>query len=112
MALREIHDPKSATPLVRALMDESPGVRWLAAEAIVAIGPDAITALLSGLKENFNSVWMQQGAHHVLSEFRRRIVLSGEIRHLLDLLSHDAPTEAIPLAVRAALLARSRVKQP
>ena len=77
-------------------------VRWLAAQGLIAIGPDAITPILKALIERPDSIWMREGAHHVLHDLAR-----GELREVLwpvvaTLEDVDSPVE-VPFAAEAAL---------
>jgi HEAT repeat protein len=67
-ALVAIADADASPALVKALMDEESDVRWLAAEALIAIGRDGLEPLLRALEEQPESVWLRQGAHHVLHD--------------------------------------------
>jgi HEAT repeat protein len=64
--LSDVCTRESAPALVRALEDPNGGVRWLAAQGLIALGPDAVGPLLHGLMEHSESVWLRDGAHHVL----------------------------------------------
>jgi len=66
--LGEIADRKAASSLVRTLEDEEFDVRWLAAEALIAIGRDALVPLIQELERRPESIWLRQGAHHVLHD--------------------------------------------
>lgn len=72
--LGEIADPKAAPDLVRALEDEEDDVRWLAAEALVRLGREALPALFDALIDPEKPItpWLRQGAHHVLRGIRSR----------------------------------------
>lgn len=63
-----IADADASPALVEALMDEESDIRWLAAEALIAIGRDGLEPLLRALEEHPESVWLRQGAHHVLHD--------------------------------------------
>ena len=64
-ALSEIADPRAAADLVGLLMDHYFGVRWLAAEALISIGREALRPLLEKLIEHPESSWLQRGTLHV-----------------------------------------------
>ena len=78
-ALSQIHDPSSVNGLVRALRDKMFDVRWLAAEGLIAIGRKSILPVLKALLDHSDSVWMREGAHHVIHDFCR-----GDMRHILQ----------------------------
>lgn len=65
-ALCEIHAPQAAPALVQRLEDDNFSVRWLAAEALIGLGDYAIVPLLKQLVRRPDSVWLRQGAHHIL----------------------------------------------
>lgn len=114
MTLRDIHDPSSAHALVGALMDEAPGVRWLASEALISLGKPALIPLLRGLEKHFDSTWMREGAHHVLHDIRSEDFMTDEILQVYEILSDSSPREIIPTAARKAATGfrkQSAVKQ-
>jgi HEAT repeat protein len=70
--LAEIADSRAASDLVALLMDRNFGVRWLAAEALITIGRDALKPLLEKLTEHPESSWLRRGALHVLHDLTKR----------------------------------------
>ena len=70
-ALGELPDASAASGLVAALTDEGPGVRWLAAEALSRLGRQALEPLLTALVTESGSIWLREGAHHVLLHLSR-----------------------------------------
>ena len=66
--LAVIADPLAAPALVHALDDEDPDVRWVAGEALIALGKTGLPALLMGLIRHSNSVGFLRAAHHVLHD--------------------------------------------
>jgi HEAT repeat protein len=78
-ALVAIADADASPALVEALMDEESDVRWLAAEALIAIGRDGLGPLLRALEKQPESVWLRQGAHHVLHDLE-----DPELRDLVE----------------------------
>lgn len=101
-ALGEIANPRAAPALVRALRDTEFSVRWLAAEGLIAFGPKGLVPLLRALIEHSDSVWMRQGAHHVLHDLAR-----GDLREVLQpvlaALQGIEPSLEAPLAAETAL---------
>lgn len=65
-ALSEIADSVTAPALVAALEDRSFDIRWLAAEGLIALKWAALPSLLQALMAHSESVWLRQGAHHIL----------------------------------------------
>jgi HEAT repeat protein len=71
-ALGQIADKSSAEALVKALEEDREfDVRWLAAEALIHIGTDALEPLLSALADHGNkSISLRNGAHHVMHDMQ------------------------------------------
>jgi nucleotide-binding universal stress UspA family protein len=67
-ALGQIADPAATQALLAALRDEEFDVRWLAAEGLIHIGSKVVKPLLRALIEYSDSLWMREGAHHVLHD--------------------------------------------
>jgi len=65
-ALSQIGSPTAVSALIVALEDQEFDIRWLAAEGLIAAGPAALPALLHALCEHPQSIWLREGAHHVL----------------------------------------------
>lgn len=65
--LRHMHDPAATDALITALDDSRRGVRWLAAEGLIAIGRPVVEPLLRALIANPSDYCLLQGAHHVLA---------------------------------------------
>ncbi len=72
-ALAEIGDPRAASDLAELLLDRNFGVHWLAADALITMGRDAIKPLLEKLTEHCSkSTWLRRGAHHVLHDLVKK----------------------------------------
>jgi HEAT repeat protein len=65
-ALSKLHDPDTAPDLMDAMEDDDFGVRWLAAEGLIAMGPACLETVLQGVTSCFESIRMREGARHVL----------------------------------------------
>jgi HEAT repeat protein len=65
-ALEAIGSAAAAEALTRALSDESSSVRWVAAEALSALGPCALEGLLRGVIDHGSSPRFRTAAHHAL----------------------------------------------
>ncbi len=102
-ALGRIVDPASSAPLVEALRDNSMEIRWLAAEDLIALGEDAIVPLLQALEIHFNSVFLLEGAHHVLHAFEKRKLLKKKTLAVLDSLRYLTPKIEVAVAAAQAL---------
>lgn len=67
-ALEQIADPLTAPALAEALGDENMDVRWVIGEGLIALRREGLFATLSMLMTHCHSIWVRDGAHHVLSE--------------------------------------------
>lgn len=95
--LGAIRDPAAAPALVRVLEDDRFEVRWVAGEGLIALGRDGLVPLLQTLVEKSDSVWLREGAHHVLRALTRgnpnlKEVLSPIVAALEDI----EPAIAVP----------------
>ena len=101
-ALLYIASPSAAAALVESLGDREFGVRWLAAEALIALKCDGIHALLEGVIQHSGSLWFRQAAHHVLHDhYCER--LRSELRPVLDALSGRDAEDTAPVAAGEVL---------
>lgn len=103
-ALGEIADPSAARVLVSTLEDEEQGVRWLAATALINLGHAALAPLLRGVESGSDSIWLREGAHHVL----RSLIGDGvadEASPVLEALEDIEPCIEAPIAAYHVLQA-------
>ena len=101
-ALSEIAAPESAPDLVMTLEDREFGVRWIAAEGLVAIGHRSIEPLLAALVERGDRQWLRDGAHHVLKALSKRGSYEA-IAPVLVALEGMEPELVVPPAAKVAL---------
>lgn len=66
-ALQTIRATEALPALIAALRDNDGSVRWIAAEALAAIGKPAVAPVLRELGQHSDSAWLREGAHHVLT---------------------------------------------
>jgi hypothetical protein len=78
-------------------------VRWVAAEGLIALGPVAETHLLRFLMKNFQSLYIREGAHHILHEIRKKRKLTNEEHELLEALRPLSPVGSVGLLACKAL---------
>jgi HEAT repeat protein len=101
-AFGELSDPEAATDLIFALEDEKSEIRWLAAEALIALDREGILPLLRRLIDHAESEPLREGAHHVLNRQS-----SGKWRPALapvvEDLELERPQEAVPVSASKAL---------
>ena len=64
--IAQIGDPSATQTLIEALHDKEFDIRWLAAEGLIHIGNNVIKPLLEDLIEHSDSLWIREGAHHIL----------------------------------------------
>ena len=96
-ALLYIASPLAARALVEALDDPEFGVRWLAAEALIALKCDGLVPLLEGITRHAASLWFRQAAHHVLHDhYCER--MSDELRPVLEALGERVAQDTAPVA--------------
>lgn len=65
-ALTVIRTPKAGPALVDTLEHNDPGVRWVAGEAVIALGARGLKPLMSALETRSTSGNLRDGAHRVL----------------------------------------------
>jgi HEAT repeats len=103
-ALGQIGDPAAANALVDRMEDARPGIRWLAAEGVIAMGHEGLASLLQALIHHSDSEWLREGAHHILhSETEKDPDLSRLLRRVSAALDDVEPVLEVPPAARAAL---------
>jgi HEAT repeat protein len=101
--LEELKNPAAAPSLVRLLMDEAPGIRWLAAEGLVTLREHGFIPLLKGLQVNFHSTLFREAALHVLRELDRQDLLGENGIKILKILESSAPAVSVPFAATEVL---------
>lgn len=106
-ALGQIRDPSTAEALVGVLEDDSFAVRWLAREGLIALGRRAILPLLRALALRSSSVWLREGAHHVLRGLKSQR-LRSQMEPVVAALDGPAP---VPDVARAAETIVSRIEK-
>lgn len=103
-ALGQIGDPSAADALIKSLEDERPGVRWLAAEALIALRPAGLHALLEALTHHSDSIWLREGAHHIIHDIVEKDPdLSHVLAPVAAALDDVEPVIEAPPAAQTAL---------
>ena len=96
-ALSQIGSPEAAKVLVDAIEEKEFSIRWIASEGLIHIGYDALMPLLEALKKRSDSIWLREGAHHVLHDLISRKLIDDETiqitSQVLDALNHVKPEE-------------------
>jgi len=101
-ALGKIGGPVAVQALVAALNNDDPGIRWAAAEALIAREHEAVKPVLIALIANNNSQFVREGAHQVLSEIDEepaKSVLAPIVKALED----GVPALEAPVLAKKAL---------
>jgi HEAT repeat protein len=101
--LGEICDESAAEALVEALLDESINVHWVATEALINYGRDAILPVLEGITRHFDSMRFRQGAYHVLHVLESSHQLDPEVQEVLNALRDVEPSVSAPWAAERAI---------
>lgn len=101
-ALGQIGNPVATEALMRALGDEMFDVRWLAAEGLIAMGRDAVAPLLQALTRHSDSLYLREGAHHVLHDMDKGN-LEKVLMPVLAALEDVEPSVEVPRAAETAL---------
>lgn len=101
-SLADIGDPAAAPALVQTLEDPEPGVRWLAAEGLIRMRRACLKPLLHALTERADSVWLRDGAHHVLHDLAKMGLAEGTAS-VLAALEDVEPAATVPGEARRAL---------
>ncbi len=101
--LEGIGDPDSASALVQCLKDENAGVRWAASEAMIVLEKAALPPLLEALLHDYDSIWLRQGAHHILHVLKDSGKLNEVEGAVFEALEDVEPTAAVPWAAERAL---------
>jgi HEAT repeat protein len=101
-ALTELHALAAAPALVNTLMDDDGDVRWLAADALIGLGEDALVPLFDLLTSRAESVELREGAHHVLHALNHRPLIEI-VEPVLATLEGCEPELAVPFSADVAL---------
>jgi HEAT repeat protein len=86
--IAEISSPDSIPLLLNGLVDESGDIRWIASEGLIRVGKFSIKPILELITDKHDSVFVLNGAHHVISELNTKNLLPDDFptKKLLRLL--------------------------
>lgn len=107
-ALSEIGDPATTERMITLLRDDDSDVAWLAALALINIGPSSVVPMLERVIDQRESVRIRRGAHHVLKELANGLD-AEEAEPLLRLLNDNVEHDEVPVLadeLRRRLVAR------
>lgn len=110
-ALGEIGDPAAAPALVKLLEDEDQDVRGVASEGLISLDRSSIVPLLQALVRRFSSVWLRDGAHHVLHILKQRDHLTEPELKVFNALEDVVPEVEVPWAAENALEALGHLEK-
>jgi nucleotide-binding universal stress UspA family protein len=96
--LDEMSDEQAIPSLIDLLEDRNSSVRWAAGEALISIGRPSVIPVLQRLLVNPGSVWLHEGAHHVLQR-----MVEPETTPVVDALEGPYPSITVPPRVHDAL---------
>ena len=99
--------PANLERLIQALEDNDFGVRWTAAATLARLGDVALTPLLRTLVQKHISVWLREGALHILY-YNQSYQVSQRTAELQQMLKGPA-AEVAAAAAAARLLQQLQV---
>ena len=106
-ALVSIADPAAIPTLIKTLEDDIFDIRWLAGEALVAIGPDCIRPLLEALSTGAKNLFLREEARHVFKYLLRDNPKANELivilKPVIDALNGSAASVEVPGVAKTAL---------
>ena len=98
----QTRDLSAAPALVRALEDEDHDIRWTAMKGLIAFERVGLEPLLQALMKDFDSVWLREGAHHILNVLKKKKYLRQPCLSVLQALEGVEPGVTVPWAAEAA----------
>jgi HEAT repeat protein len=101
-ALTITKDPSAAPALVNALEDEDHDVRWAAMKALIMLDRAGLDVLLQALMRDFDSVWLREGAHHILNVLKKKRQLRQPSLLVLQALNGIGPEFTVGKAAEEA----------
>jgi len=76
--LSQINHPESIPILINALENDDFDVRWMAAEGLINIGKKSIKPLLKSIVKKSNSIFLLEGAHHILKDLQFKEIFNDQ----------------------------------
>ncbi len=98
-----LQDPTAIPTLVEQLEDDHAGTRWAASNALVGMQRRALPAIFAALVQDFDSIGLRQGAHHILHVFKDDGILSDVEEKVYEALEGIEPGASVPWAAQKAL---------
>jgi hypothetical protein len=100
--LVSIKDASAAPALICTLEDDNHDARWAAMKALVSLDHAGLEALLIALMMDFTSVYLREGARHVLNELKDKSHLEAPFLKVLQALKGIEPSVTVPWAAEKA----------
>jgi HEAT repeat protein len=104
-ALGEMKNPLAAETIIAVLQDDDTGVRWAAMGALINLGRAVMEPLMLALTEHFHSARLRHGAHHVLSSFHNKKMLTSIESEVMYALAGPNPAITAAQAANQVLIA-------
>lgn len=103
--IKEIADLKSIPVFLDALDDDKSDIRWIAAEGLIRMGKYSVRPLLKLISEKHDSVFVLNGAHHIIWELYEREILPEKFpaQKLLSLLRSSSKGASLKVLVHEIL---------
>ncbi len=98
-ALDELKNTEAIPYLVQLLDDDKSDIRWIAAEGLINLGKQSVIPLLKTLIEKSESVFILEGAHHIIYDLNEQENLPEEFPadKLLSLLKYPEREEGVKM---------------
>jgi hypothetical protein len=93
----------SINVLIDLLEDTEFDIRWIASEGLIKIGRRSVRPLLKAVRDGINSIFLNEGAHHVLIYLLNENEKKNEMSLLLSLENHHTLGATAPVEASIAL---------
>ncbi len=77
-AIEQMGDPIATPLLIKSLQDDKFDIRWIAAEGLIRLGESSIKPLMKQIVKDSDSVFIREGAHHILKELESRGIFNDK----------------------------------
>jgi len=103
--IKEIADLRSIPVFLEALNDDKSDIRWIAAEGLIRMGKYSVKPLLKLVAENYESIFVLSGAHHIIYELYEREILPKDFpaKKLLSFLKKSGKGPSLKVLVHNIL---------
>lgn len=87
--LMEINDPLAIPLFLEICSDDDPDIRWIAAEGLIKQGPVSFIPVLKMLTKDSDSIYIREGAYHILHHLRTKFPARDKLQELLNILEKN-----------------------